>query len=1185
MQITVETKNNIANGLEKKQIYSLSQDVVNAWDFICKNKYTVGTFKVRINNLFYSKDELINLNLIHNDLIEIEYMAQDPVSGAIIAKLVITNIVVKALISLAVNLIAGLFINFVMSALTDKGKGKDVKKAETKGVENYGISGGSNEAKMYDSLPIVIGSVRVFPDIIQSPFTDYSYDADNPVLNSTDTPFVRMTDVPVLDKEDADLIFEVVHYDGRLHSDDPPIWYKRRYHFFNGARIYNHPNVYDQYNSVYTWVIVSGWDVEGVEDYPETEPPLVDTMTTFEEAIVFLGKNHPYYSTGNSGFVNDITFRAVRYGTSDTVDFVIPVWLYRDIDPNGNSGSYMLLINSTPLSYPITSGDKLLVLQHFGYYKANIQQRLTQVFNFGLGDLEISDYRIGKTKIDNYKNVIVDKHNYTNTDSQQSIINYSVAGYLPPSFQQELISNNIDDILEAHPTYTYNPSTNSIYTGVVSLYAPSFIPMYSNYQGENESSGGGIFKHIRNTTNPNNNSYDEALNNYYPRRVEVADGGDLVRKETNATAIGDWLIRASGKHPYAIELNISGRLFYLNSDNGEVQKNTVPLELWYREKTSATTFSTPHTNPSAWVKLKDFTLINDTTNTFVYSLYQELPNYYKEIEVAVIKSRNDNSNTNYNEELSVNTINFFQKQTILYPHQQLLTLQIQASGQINGTVDRFSALCNGKTWICAPVGMGSTEFMPEVNGRGWVWGHTRNPAHWFIFFLLGGFKNSNVPSTHPLYNKGWFLGSHPDNKTRLFGAKQRYDLIHWESIIEWADYCDAKPLHIDMLADGNAPCQQTLDDIARVGRGAITYIDGKIGVVFHKKEDPVTFVFHRGNIINDSFNIAFNNELKGDEFVLSYADRDNDFELAYERHTVPNVIDPSDSVDLDLKGITEKSRAIQEVRLAGAALLMHKQVVTLETSLAFLERRRGEVVKIGQDLTKWGISGRFSKFDIISGEVTRVYTHDIIDKPIGTELIMTLMTPSGELHTINVEVESDRTFIPIDTWLDNLAPFNLIDGDNYNSIYLNSYAEDFTYLIDPADSNNRYRIVQIVPTENNTAKVTLVRDIPEYYDYENDSTSFDIDKQDNIATAKVMNMGYISNNNQSMLYWDNVNCSGAILNIELTIGSTVTSGLITVYSDNYPISYPSGASLRIIATPINITTPYMQVSDIFELEV
>ncbi len=1146
------------NHLEK--IWNIKEFILNEnttiWEFVENKKLNINQISINLNGLFYTLEEAKETLLKDRDILQIDYLiAGDPVTVTFFGVAIFSASAVTAAIAVFIgNALIAFALNLAIGALTKKNLNKNnTLDSGSKSNQAFGISGGANQAKPYDVYQLGIGKIRIFPNYGQNSFTDFVIDSDTPIFMPTETGFMRYVNIPTLDLQNPRYVYE---YDIGGNSSGNYTHFKL--YFFGFSRTYNIPNKYENYTAPYRFV------VQEQTVYNNPKPPVITRkIYTFENFLIVNGgfQSFPDNSTGNG--------------------FVVPDWMR----PNF-SGTKPQAFSSDPIDYPPPSNKKILQLQYFGFYRFEAQQRLVQLFNLGFGDCNLSSYKIGTINISNFKQVKIDRFGFLNDDSNQKsyVSNFHAGNYIPADTIPYDIRNSVNDILAEHPNYTYNSDGQYIIVPgsakelTVYLYVVNQNTIIDGEQAQ-------PFIHYQNGI--------ERLG-AYPAKPQVLSGGALTRpKDENGADTGEnasWVIRNGGLNAYSIEVNLKGRLFRLNAKTGLVEPWYMDIEFFYKEKNGINNYPIPG---NEWIFLGNINLKNNTTSTFQKTFFKELPFKFKYIEIAVRKINSDANDSNITDEMAIESINIFNEQLIKYPAQNRIAIEIQASEQLNGSIDRTSVLASYKTWKLTSTG-GTDEYLPIVNNQKWVWGETSNPAYWFIHVALGGYRNKKVPASHPLYNKGWFLGQNSNNEAQMFGAGELIENIDFVTIEKWANYCRTNNLNINLEVNAsNDNAFNVLSQIASVGRATVhRNTQGKLSVVVHRKDDPIVAVFGMSNIIAGSFSIIFNNKRNADEYVINYADEDNDYQPSYVRAKVPLVQNVINSVNLDFVGITNKIQAQKEANLASAGEFYHKQIVEFSIGFESLIIERGQVIKISHDLTKWGDSGRITKFVLDNNKVSQIHLSIALLNDIGTEYYLTIRTPQNNIKQflcIIVDTNILKPATNFNEWQANFASQYLDDDNNYNqySSFNNSIPQDFLFFGSPQQNlNNKYRIVQVQFSGKNQAKLTCINDFAEYYEAENSLDNVgDIPLEKNTSIAYIENMGIVEQNKQLIIFWDNINCSGATLNISANTNGNVTNGLIDVDSDYIVIDYPKGTILNINAMPRNFDVPYAKESKIFNLVV
>jgi cupin superfamily acireductone dioxygenase involved in methionine salvage len=1130
IKIKVGLKENQLNNLYDYKEYIISNDIV-LFDFLQKNAYKKGTISVNVNGLFFSEKEIKEYVLKNEDIVLIEQLACEPISSIFVA--IGAYLKAHAFIAFLAKTAALIAVNLLIGALAKKKSNASFAAAaagkEQKNVQNYGISGGQNEVKAYSGLKLGIGSIRIFPDISQQGFNDYKINNNNPHFYSTEIPFFQKIDVP------KNLnIANALHFERILifaeNGNGVTSNFTTDYYYFGPPRTYNVPLEYGQFTTPYTWVIVvSGNDFDNA------------VVSTYEWASYFAKNDWSIY----------------------------PSWL------KSNQRTSELAFEYTkpkPLSeVNSAAGATINVVQFWGHYGIKKLQRLVQGFNFGLGDIDISDFRLGKTNIDSFKNKKIYsyvKNNFDENSSAGYFFGPNSQGIVPADIN---VNNSIQAILSEFPSYTFNGAgvnTNKNNANSIISYQDFKLNPELNLNVNNEN-----FIHIK----KNDIGIDA-----YPTCVEVIAGGGLSTNVSydginNDPLLKGFVIKKGGKNCYAVEINFSGRLMYLNAATGKIEAARIEVEIFYRQDGAGGASLLPPSAP--WQKLADIEMKNASTNAYNNTYYKILPNIYNSIEIAVRKKTLDFNDPNLTDEIEVTTINFFNEQTIYYAAQNRVMLEILADAQINGQADKFSALCNYKTWVVVDVG-GTNEFLPSVYGKNWSWVHTRNPAWWFLYFAMGGYLNQQNNNNHPLSNTGWMLGEHAANGIRIFGCGEKIKMIDLERIYEWSVYCKNLNLNIDMEIASDEDSYTVLSKIAAIGRARVfRRSNGKLSVFFHKKNDIIKQEFGSANIKFNTLKTIFKNKRNADEYIVTYADRTDDFKIKTWREKVPLVQTPTNFENLDLVGITDENQAKRECRLAAANDFFNKEIKEFVCGKAYFALECGDIIRLA-DLNE---SGRIISFLIVNALVDEIEISIDTAFEIGANYFISVRSPEGDLMQHSCKVSGKNKIKITSQWqASNAAYFlNAKNQENILSVYQNSIPEDFTFLGSTNDKiAGKYRVIQIEPM-GNEAKITCMPEILEYYASENDLLNLNYTNEiinDNFAIIE--NMHAVKNSAGGYrLHWDNINCSGA----DLSVTTINSAGIISVDSDSLFLDYQKGTELKIIAVPKNIGGHKWQESSTFNL--
>lgn len=403
-------------------------------------------------------------------------------------------------------------------------------------------------------------------------------------------------------------------------------------------------------------------------------------------------------------------------------------------------------------------------------------------------------------------------------------------------------------------------------------------------------------------------------------------------------------------------------------------------------------------------------------------------------EVRVWKVSADIQSSRESNQTAIGQILCYQVDSADYSGQLRLALRIQASSQLNGAVDEFSAIASG--WCSVWTG---TE---------WKWDTTSNPAWWFLWFARGKIDSDG----HRVYGGG------------LTDAQ-----IDIAAIKAWGLWCDRNRLTFNYVLDQKMSAAAVLQMIARAGRASMTHQTGKLGVVWDAENLPETAMFGPFNIRAGSFKIAYVNEGTVDEVVLNFINKDAGWVMDEVRAKVPGALATNNPLQLDLDGCTNADLAGREANLIAASQVWKRRRISWETDVEGLVCTRGDVVSFSHDLTVWGYSGRMMPG---SGGHTIKLQHSVPSDGSGIAL---LRSPDGIMKTVNViSAVGDVDELTVVT---DLAGFPMPGDVGYE----NSSVFDWAWQFDPLSTPGRRFKVSGVAPAGDGLRFEAVDDDPEYY--------------------------------------------------------------------------------------------------------
>lgn len=393
----------------------------------------------------------------------------------------------------------------------------------------------------------------------------------------------------------------------------------------------------------------------------------------------------------------------------------------------------------------------------------------------------------------------------------------------------------------------------------------------------------------------------------------------------------------------------------------------------------------------------------------------------------------------------------YQQDTANYDSQARLAVQIQASGQLNGALDELNMQLRA-----AP--------MDYWDGANWVTATNRasglcNPGAIFLLLARG------------IY----------DTEGRLLaGLGYEDSQIDIEGLKLFMVHCAAKGFEFDLYLQEATSIDELLEAIAYAGMGEKSWRDGKIGVSFFSRDDPVEGIINMSTIKARSFEVSYDTMPTADELEFQYFDRVRGNSWTPVRVLAPGVTSPRSTARQQLIGITSEAHAATMARFAMAQNIYQRKTVTLEQDLEYMTHRKGSVVAVSHDLTQWGYSGRLVACENNAGEITLTLDENAPgDDPLGvsTSRYIGLRLP-GETQMRVFPVQSfsgeSRTVVLDGAWPGGVG---LPGADPGNPAHDTVWIYDFK-----AVPGQKLRVVAIDPSASG-ARLSLTPESDEFWDF------------------------------------------------------------------------------------------------------
>lgn len=404
--------------------------------------------------------------------------------------------------------------------------------------------------------------------------------------------------------------------------------------------------------------------------------------------------------------------------------------------------------------------------------------------------------------------------------------------------------------------------------------------------------------------------------------VQTSAGGLLPHPGATAAtnAYGDWVSRTSEEKAKRLELDFVG-VFFGRKKNGEGELRDVVIQIERREYGTDPNWLTPTRTTE--------TLSNSATDAVRKTVGVDLTDHTKKWDVrmrrkAALDSRGRIDKRTTDQGVTWTALRTFQANTADATGRTRLELKIKASGQLQGRIERLSALVKQK--------------VPTWSGSAWSSANqiTSNPADIFRWFVKGVRADGRLVAGLGL----------PDTR------------IDETSIRAWRVWCAAEGLKCDTVLTGSQSIADVLNMICRCGRASASWASGKLGVVFDQAGLAPTAMITPGNIIAGTMEVNYADGRLADEIVVRYIDPDFDWQPAELRRLKAGVTAPSRTATVTLQGIVSREQAKEETNLIAARQKYHRRRITWEMGPEGLTIGRGDVVQATSDLLSGGTTGR-----------------------------------------------------------------------------------------------------------------------------------------------------------------------------------------------------------------------------------
>ncbi|MBX5303119.1 hypothetical protein HJB93_28465 [Rhizobium sp. NLR12b] len=366
-----------------------------------------------------------------------------------------------------------------------------------------------------------------------------------------------------------------------------------------------------------------------------------------------------------------------------------------------------------------------------------------------------------------------------------------------------------------------------------------------------------------------------------------------------------WVQRTTADNIDEISVDVSAPsgIYRYKSSNGNRVNYTVTVEVQYKLSTS-----------SAWLSFGTFDLTSNSPQALRRTLKKTVTR--GKYDVRLSKSSSDYSGKDtVSETVYWTAVRGRRNEPVIsFPKPlTLIAMRIKATGQLNGTVNTLNCIASPK--------------IRSWNGVTWSSGQvTRNPADHFRQVLQG---NANA---------------RPVDGSSI-------DIV---SLQDWHAYCETNGFTFDLVATDQKSVYERLTEIAAAGRAAVTFRDGRWGVVWDIADSPIVQHFTPRNSANFSSVRAYTDLPHG--FRVKFINRDNSY-LNDERVVHDDGYDEDNATKfegIDFSGVTDKDLIWKHGRYHLAQLRLQRETYSLDTDFEHLVCTRGDRVRVNHDVVLWG---------------------------------------------------------------------------------------------------------------------------------------------------------------------------------------------------------------------------------------
>lgn len=534
---------------------------------------------------------------------------------------------------------------------------------------------------------------------------------------------------------------------------------------------------------------------------------------------------------------------------------------------------------------------------------------------------------------------------------------------------------------------------------------------------------------------------------------------------TAETSPGAWVQRTGSVGTVRLAVDLVASLFNVSASSGAYRARTLDVGIEYRLVGAADWL--PWTDAIAEVPAVTVEHDNDAGGTWteiVTPAVAAVPagvlrlknasqkpvrrTLEKDVPAGQYEVRLRKVSADYTGNAGANTVEWqalksYQPDTASYAGQARLLVQVQASGQLSGSLDELNA-------------QGVALPMDCWDGAAWVTATDRatglcNPGAILLRLARGIYSGDQL-----LAGLGW--------------ADDRIDI---EGLQRFMVHCADKGFHFDLDLRQATSVGDLLDAVAAAGMGQIDWPDGRLGVVFYAEDDPIEGVINMSSIKARSFSVDYLTAPTADEVELQYMDRSRDNAWTSVRAKVPGVGTPRSTASTQMVGVTGEAHAAALLRFLLAQTIYQRKTVTLEMDLEYMTYRRGQVVSLSHDLTQWGYGGRLLAAQDLGGTV-RLTLDDTAPGGVPAGYIGLRLAGERQMRVFPVKPFSGAgRVIELDVAWPVGVPLPGTTGPAHDCLWVYDFK---------AVPGQLMRVASIEPGTDG-ARMTLVPELAEFWDY------------------------------------------------------------------------------------------------------